>query len=131
MTETTDDQWFSEDQATFGDRLAGAREAAGLSQKGLAAKLGIKLKTLKAWEYDLTEPRANKLSMVSGLLGVPMSWLLMGDGDGPTEPSDNADIAPDVLNLLGEVRDLRVQMTRNAERLGQLEKRLRAALKEG
>ena len=130
MDHSTEENWYSDDQATFGDRLAGARDNAAMTQKELAAKLGIKLKTLKAWENDLTEPRANKLSMVSGLLGVSMTWLLTGEGEGPTEPSDNADIAPDVLNLLSEVRDLRVQMTRNAERLGQLEKRLRAALKE-
>ncbi|OUD09265.1 transcriptional regulator [Marivivens niveibacter] len=130
MDQSIEENWYSDDQATFGDRLAGARDAASMTQKELAAKLGIKLKTLKAWENDLTEPRANKLSMVSGLLGVSMTWLLTGDGEGPTEPSENADIAPDVLNLLSEVRDLRVQMTRNAERLGQLEKRLRAALKE-
>ncbi len=115
MDHSTEENWYSDDQATFGDRLAGARDNAAMTQKELAAKLGIKLKTLKAWENDLTEPRANKLT---------------GEGEGPTEPSDNADIAPDVLNLLSEVRDLRVQMTRNAERLGQLEKRLRAALKE-
>lgn len=130
MDQSIEENWYSDDQATFGDRLAGARDAASMTQKELAAKLGIKLKTLKAWENDLTEPRANKLSMVSGLLGVSMSWLLTGEGEGPTEPAENADIAPDVLNLLSEVRDLRVQMTRNAERLGQLEKRLRAALKE-
>ena len=130
MDQSIEENWYSDDQATFGDRLAGARDAASLTQKELAAKLGIKLKTLKAWENDLTEPRANKLSMVSGLLGVSMTWLLTGEGEGPTEPAENGDIAPDVLNLLSEVRDLRVQMTRNAERLGQLEKRLRAALKE-
>ena len=130
MDQSIEENWYSDDQATFGDRLAGARDAASMTQKELAAKLGIKLKTLKAWENDLTEPRANKLSMVSGLLGVSMTWLLTGEGEGPTEPAENGDIAPDVLNLLSEVRDLRVQMTRNAERLGQLEKRLRAALKE-
>ena len=32
--------WFSEKSATFGDRVSGAREAVGLSQKELAAHLG-------------------------------------------------------------------------------------------
>jgi hypothetical protein len=36
-----------------------------------------------------------------------------------------------VLALLGEVRDLRAEMDAKVARLGVLEKRLRAALKEG
>ena len=39
----TEEQWFSEDIATFGDRLADARDAASLTQAGLAAKIGVKL----------------------------------------------------------------------------------------
>ena len=35
------EDWYGEASATFGDRLAGAREAAGLSQEALAAKLGV------------------------------------------------------------------------------------------
>ena len=52
-----DDGWFSEETATFGDRLAAAREAAGLSQSGLAGKLGVKRNVIAGWEDDLKEPR--------------------------------------------------------------------------
>lgn len=34
----------------------------------------------------MTEPRANKLSTVSGLLNVSLRWLLMAEGDGPEAP---------------------------------------------
>jgi len=42
MTEMHADEWFSEEAATFGDRLAAAREDAGLSQKALAERLGVR-----------------------------------------------------------------------------------------
>jgi len=127
----TDDQgWFSEDAATFGDRLAGARDAAGLDQKGLAAKLGVKTVTISGWENDLKEPRANRLQMLSGILGVSLSWLLTGDGDGPEAPEDAVVLSSDLVDLLAEMRALRTQIAQSGERLGRLEKRLRTALKE-
>ena len=38
-----------------------------MSQSELAKRLGIKITTLKSWEDDLSEPRANKLSMMAGV----------------------------------------------------------------
>ena len=40
------DDWYAEDAATFGDRLAAARETAGLSQAELAERLGVKTNTI-------------------------------------------------------------------------------------
>jgi len=127
MTETN---WFSEDAATFGDRLAAAREAAGLQQKELAAQIGVKVETLIAWEHDLKEPRANRLQMLSGILGVSLSWLLTGDGEGPTNPGDVDVIPDDIAAILIEIRAVRTQIVQRTDRLAQLEKRLRAALKD-
>ncbi|NDW51830.1 helix-turn-helix domain-containing protein [Aliiroseovarius sp. PrR006] len=120
--------WFSEDAATFGDRLAAAREAENMTQSALARRLGVKLKTLRGWEEDLSEPRANKLQMVSGVLNVSMRWLLTGEGEGVEEPAlENGD-APEVRDLLLEIRDIKMQMNRSADQLGRLEKRLRKRL---
>ena len=128
MTDETG--WFSEDTATFGDRLAGAREAAGLSQKALAKRLGVAGDVIAGWENDIKEPRANRLQMMSGMLGVSLSWLLTGQGEGPDAPDDAGSLPADVQDLLAEIRALRAQMMAGSERLGQLEKRLRTALKE-
>lgn len=50
MAETSPEHtWYSADVATFGDRLAGAREAAGLTQEDLAQRLGVRLTTLQNW----------------------------------------------------------------------------------
>lgn len=129
-TMTDEQEWYGADTATFGDRLAGAREAAGLDQKGLAAKLGVKASVIQAWENDLKEPRANRLQMVSGVLGVSMSWLLTGEGDGPDAPDESSPMTSDLVDLLAELRALRGQIAQSGEKLGRLEKQLRKALKE-
>jgi transcriptional regulator with XRE-family HTH domain len=129
MTDANDD-WFSEDAATFGDRLAGAREAAGLKRKTLASRLGVKTSVIEGWENDTKEPRANRLQMLSGLLGVSLSWLLTGEGEGPDAPEEGTQISSDLIDLLAEMRLLRSQMSQSAKKLGQLEKRLRTAIKD-
>jgi transcriptional regulator with XRE-family HTH domain len=130
MAETGENDWFSDDIATFGDRLAGAREAAGLSQKELASRLGVRGLTVEAWENDAKEPRANRLQMLAGLLGVSLSWLLTGKGDGPDGPIE-VSVLPDDLNvLLTDLRDLRVQLANSSDRMARLEKRIRTAIRE-
>lgn len=121
--------WFGAETATFGDRCAGAREALGLSQTDLARRLGIKVKTVRAWENDLTEPRANKLQMLSGVLGVSLMWLINGEGDGIEGPlPEEVGTTPDVAALLLEIRQVQTEVDRSADRLARIEKRLRSAL---
>jgi transcriptional regulator with XRE-family HTH domain len=130
MTETNDSDWFSEETATFGDRLAGAREGAGLSQKELAARVGVRTLTVIAWENDAKEPRANRLQMLAGILGVSLSWLLTGKGEGPEGPPDFNELPEDLNLLLADLRELRTQMATSAERMARLEKRIRTAIKD-
>ena len=124
------DGWYDEDTATFGDRLAGAREAASLTQAGLARRLGGKTTTVREWENDMSGPRANKLQMMAGVLGVSIMWLLNGKGDGIDAPVETAPLTGDVNSLMAELRSLRVEQNRIAEEMGRLEKRLRLALAE-
>jgi len=125
MDDTIDlDDWYSEDTATFGDRLAAARDAGGLTQKELAQRLGVKASTLRAWEDDLSEPRANRLSMLSGLLAVSISWLLTGEGEGVQAP-DEVETDNDLASLLIDLRTVRAQIAGANDRLARIEKRLR------
>jgi len=126
----TNDDWYGPDTATFGDRLAAARHKTDMSQKDLSKRLGVKLTTLKSWEEDWAEPRANKLQMLSGLLNVSLMWLLNGEGDGIGAPDDEAELPSDVNDILLQIRDVRTQMIRLADKLSLLEKRLRAKLQE-
>jgi HTH-type transcriptional regulator, cell division transcriptional repressor len=118
---------WGDDAATFGDRLALAREATGMSQAQLAHRMGIKIQTLRNWEENRSEPRANRFQMLAGMLNVSMAWLMSGHGEAPAaSPTQNGDEA--VKWCAAEARALRVEQLRLAERLGQLEKRLRSGL---
>jgi len=64
MTDSRTD-WYSDETATFGDRLSGVREALGMTQTELAERLEVRLATLMAWEEDRAEPRANRLQMLA------------------------------------------------------------------
>jgi transcriptional regulator with XRE-family HTH domain len=76
------------DTDTLGGRLSRARDAAGLSAAQLARRLGVQSSTLQAWESDRSQPRANRLSMLAGMLNVSPSWLLHGVGTAPAGESD-------------------------------------------
>ena len=125
-----DDDWFGPDAATFGDRLAGARELAGMTQAQLARRLGVKKSTIVAWEEDRSDPRANRLQMVSGLLNVSIIWLMNGEGAGAPEDSE-IEVPADVAEVLTELREIRLAQVRLAERAGRLEKRLRTLYADG
>ncbi|MHA6262722.1 helix-turn-helix domain-containing protein [Arenibacterium sp. CAU 1754] len=127
MTEN-DGDWYGPDAATFGDRVLAAREAAGMSQAQLSRRLGVKKSTLAAWEDDLSEPRANKLSMMAGLLNVSIMWLLTGEGEGTISPTEEEAGTPEMSGVLAELREIRDTMRSNAERAARLEKRLRQML---
>jgi HTH-type transcriptional regulator, cell division transcriptional repressor len=122
--------WYSDETATLGDRLAAAREQQGMSQTDLARRLGVRTKTISQWEADASEPRANRVQMLAGLLGVSLRWLLTGEGEGVDGPATApADAAPSPISgLLAELRELRGQMSAASTRIGLIEKRLRNAL---
>ena len=122
--------WYGPDMATFGDRVAAAREMAGMSQAELARRLGVRVSTLRKWENDVSEPRANRLSMMAGLLNVSMMWLINGQGEGLEAPMDEGLLPSSATDILNELRDLRTDMIARVEQMGRLEKKLRAALKD-
>ena len=122
------DTYFHEDIATFGDRLAAARESVGYEQGQLARKLGVKSSTIAGWEDDRAEPRTNRIQMLAGVLGVSITWLLSGHGDGPTVAVEDESETADALTLLAEMRRIRSEQVRLTEQLGVIEKRLRAVI---
>ncbi|HMO07576.1 MAG TPA: helix-turn-helix domain-containing protein [Paracoccaceae bacterium] len=126
----TDDDtgWFSAQSATFGDRLAGAREAAGLSAEDLARRLGVRLTTVQAWEDDRAEPRANRVQMLAGMLGVSIPWLLTGEGDGAGRPADRTPPAPAAQRVLADLSRMRAATEALSAEIGRAEKRLRVLL---
>ena len=133
MTENTpqyaqDEAYFGDDAATFGDRVAAARESVGLTSLALANRLGVKEATVAKWENDRLEPRANKLQMLAGLLNVSMVWLLTGEGEGVQAASDGRQMGEDVRDIVLELRTIREENARLGARMARLEKTLRAQL---
>lgn len=118
---------YTESAATFGDRLALARDRQGLTQEQLARHLGLREQTVQNWEADRAEPRANKLQMVAGLLNVSIVWLMTGEGEGgPVIDRGVPENAPEGLSeALSDLRDLRVLQAQVSDRMALLEKRLR------
>lgn len=122
--------WYGPETATFGDRLSAAIEKSGMTQKLVAKRLGIKVTTLKSWEQDISEPRANRLSMLAGLLGVSIMWLLHGEGDGVEHSDNETRVTPEINDLLFEIRALQTGLLSSADKLAKLEKQLRSKLKD-
>ncbi len=128
---------FTDAASTFGDRLVAAREAIGLTTEELAQRLGVNDETLRNWEDDRAEPRANKLQMLAGLLNVSIIWLMVGSGEGvgiggdggpsvaTAEDGDNATLRA----VLDDIRKLREAHLQLAARTGVVERRLTALLR--
>lgn len=104
------------DRDTLGGRLSRAREASGISTAQLARRIGVKTVTLQSWECDRSEPRANRLTILAGILNVSLSWLLYGVGEAP-----NDDARSEMIRLvdgqLEQMRNLRDKTSAIIERL--------------
>ena len=119
--------WYGPDRATFGDRLVAAREKANLSQQDLAKRLGVKNSTIKSCENDNSEPRANRLSMLAGLLNVSITWLISAEGSGVAAPEKSDEMSDHLQDSLKELTALRVNLLKNVDKINNIEKKLRAS----
>ena len=75
--------YTNEEDTTLGGRISIARENSGLSVGQVVKRLGVKATTYEAWESDRSEPRANKLVALAGILNVSPPYLLSGLGKQP------------------------------------------------
>jgi HTH-type transcriptional regulator, cell division transcriptional repressor len=92
-----------EPDGLVGARLAGARREAGLSQRALAATLGVTPRTVQNYESGKIVPYRH-LASLSALLGRTASWLLTGTG------------SPDGRDVVASSRRQRAMLTRNLDR---------------
>ena len=74
------------EDTTLGGRVFQAREAAGLTVSQVINRLGVRKATYLAWEADRSEPRANKLVALAGILNVSPTYLLSGLGRAVAQP---------------------------------------------
>ncbi|MBA8880290.1 helix-turn-helix domain-containing protein [Phyllobacterium myrsinacearum] len=106
------------DADTLGGRLSRARDAKSMTVKELAGRIGVRMETLAAWESDRSEPRANRLFMLAGFLGVTPTWLMHGVGQSP----DESETVEGNQELKSQIANLKVLHQALGERIGELEK---------
>ena len=64
-----------------------AREVSGMTVAQVINRLGVRKATYMAWEADRSEPRANRLVALAGILNVSPTYLLSGLGQAtPQQP---------------------------------------------
>ena len=79
--------FFDDNQdTTLGGRVCQSREAAGMTVGQVISRLGVRKTTYLAWEADRSEPRANKLVALAGILNVSPTYLLSGLGRATPQP---------------------------------------------
>jgi len=111
---------LDDDARQIGARLAEARNAAGLSPRELADHLGVKESTISGWESGERSPRGQRVSKLAGILGVSLSWILVGRG---VEPSAGNH---DLTQLRAELRLARDRLDDVVSELAVIDNRLAA-----
>lgn len=121
---TTERSMWSDarDRDTIGGRIRRAREAAGLSGAQLARRIGVKTATVTGWEAGRSEPRANRLTMLAGFLGISPTWLLYGVGDAPVDSPLSSELAV----IAASIKSLKETHERTGEALERLEEQIAA-----
>ena len=65
---------------SIGNRISKYRKAKGLTQEGLAEKLGISSQAVSKWENDVSCPDISLLPQICRELGITTDELLTGQG---------------------------------------------------
>lgn len=97
-------------------RITDARVSAGRTQTEIANQVGVKVATLQKWERGSASPRSNRLAALAGILGVSVSWLIVGHGNEPTSIDDLDEIKVELnrvhTQLTDTLRDFEVLLAR-------------------
>ncbi len=79
-------------KTTLGQRVKEARQAKGMDQAKLSARLDIATRTLQRWEKGEQVPDSNYLMRIAKHTGVSPHWLLTGEGDMIGRPEDTGKV---------------------------------------
>jgi transcriptional regulator with XRE-family HTH domain len=81
------------DLDTIGGRILRARQAQDLTAAQMARRVGVTTATASSWESNRSEPRANRMAMLAGVLNVSPTWLIFGLGESPTDETLQSELA--------------------------------------
>ena len=103
---------ITEIDTEIGRRVRRARLSKGLTQQGLAEKIGISFQQVQKYENGSNRVSSSRLLGISGVLGVPITYFFdeLGSGDVLIEENDLPDRVMRIARLLnrlpdGEVKD--------------------------
>lgn len=82
----------------FGNYLCGLRVGSGLSQKELAARLGVSDKAVSKWENGRSKPSSQTLLRLAKLFGISTDALLTGGKRKQAAPVSDA-LSPAALGV--------------------------------
>ena len=123
--------YYGDEVSTLGERISVARERAVLSQDDPAKALAIKSDVLENWENDAAEPRAQRMTILGGILGVSAGWLLYGIGEGV--PAPDGEVSTEEFSderlaqmLMVELRDAQEMQSKITKRMSRIEEALGA-----
>lgn len=102
-----------QETGAVGARVRAVRRGAGLTQKQLAAALGVESITVSRWERGVTSPSLARLRRIGELTGTSMSELVWSAG---TVKADAAELAA-LRRELAETRELVKRVAQALERL--------------
>lgn len=116
------DAAIDDDAAHIGERISEARAALGISVSVLAERLAVTAETIEAWESGENAPRANHLNKVAGILGIGLSWLIIGHGAEPQrDASDLGQLRADLAAARSRLDDVVNELTVLDQRLALLD----------
>jgi transcriptional regulator with XRE-family HTH domain len=74
-----------------GSRIRAAREALGLTQGGLAERVGVSRSAVAQWETDRSGQIRANLTRISAALGVSVGFLVTGEGSRPPDQLETSE----------------------------------------
>jgi len=101
---------------TTGERIKQARLAAGLTQKELAAKVGVKFSAIHKYETGMVvNLKRETIAALAEALNVRPSWLMCMDEEGKPLVNNDEELT-EMLEELRDRSDLRMlfSLTKNA-----------------
>jgi len=102
--------------AGVGHRIRQARRDLDLTQREVAAQLGVDIARLSEWERDVHLPSARRMEELSDVLRRPVAWFYEKD-----------DTPPDLMATLEELRSIALRLeARSVSQDARIDELLRA-----
>lgn len=116
------DTAIDDDDVQIGLRIIEARAALDDSLDVVAERVGVTTETFEGWESGDLAVRPNHLNRLAGVLGISLSWLIMGRGTEPmVDSTELSRLRVDLTAARTRLDDVLNELTVIDQRLAQLD----------